>query len=175
MWSFFPLKEVQLFCHRLTTEVKKSKVKKISMWNSVILVDYTRFTFHCWFFSDWKWIQQCSKGIQRAWYTICPLGRKHGCGARYWNSMDYVQAIRCPGSSGRFSKFHRAPIRWSDLFPLLAIPLRWLPFFLSMKIDRKNPTTMQINTCNGRNCGDTFTGPNSPNKPTLWTENWTAQ
>ncbi|CAK8540030.1 unnamed protein product [Lathyrus sativus] len=32
-----------------------------------------------------------------------------------------------------------------------------------------------INTCNGRYCGDTFTGPNNPNKPTLWTENWTAQ
>ncbi|MED6208636.1 hypothetical protein PIB30_047173 [Stylosanthes scabra] len=32
-----------------------------------------------------------------------------------------------------------------------------------------------INTCNGRNCGDTFGGPNSPDKPTLWTENWTAQ
>ncbi|KAL1316021.1 hypothetical protein AAHE18_15G034600 [Arachis hypogaea] len=32
-----------------------------------------------------------------------------------------------------------------------------------------------INTCNGRNCGDTFVGPNSPNKPILWTENWTAQ
>ncbi|KAJ6409928.1 hypothetical protein OIU84_009424 [Salix udensis] len=33
----------------------------------------------------------------------------------------------------------------------------------------------QINTCNGRQCGDTFTGPNKPNKPSLWTENWTAQ
>lgn len=33
----------------------------------------------------------------------------------------------------------------------------------------------QINTCNGRHCGDTFTGPNKPNKPSLWTENWTAQ
>ncbi|KAJ8766980.1 hypothetical protein K2173_012488 [Erythroxylum novogranatense] len=32
-----------------------------------------------------------------------------------------------------------------------------------------------INTCNGRHCGDTFTGPNAPNKPYLWTENWTAQ
>ncbi|XP_019071397.1 beta-galactosidase 13-like isoform X2 [Solanum lycopersicum] len=32
-----------------------------------------------------------------------------------------------------------------------------------------------INTCNGRHCGDTFTGPNGPNKPSLWTENWTAQ
>ncbi|XP_072979925.1 beta-galactosidase 11-like [Typha angustifolia] len=32
-----------------------------------------------------------------------------------------------------------------------------------------------INACNGRNCGDTFTGPNHPTKPVLWTENWTAQ
>ncbi|KAE8706660.1 hypothetical protein F3Y22_tig00110391pilonHSYRG00230 [Hibiscus syriacus] len=33
----------------------------------------------------------------------------------------------------------------------------------------------QINSCNGRHCGDTFTGPNKPNKPYLWTENWTEQ
>lgn len=33
----------------------------------------------------------------------------------------------------------------------------------------------QISTCNGRQCADTFTGPNGPNKPSLWTENWTAQ
>ncbi|KAM3344125.1 beta-galactosidase 13 isoform X1 [Capsicum galapagoense] len=32
-----------------------------------------------------------------------------------------------------------------------------------------------INTCNGRHCADTFKGPNGPNKPSLWTENWTAQ
>ncbi|XP_039138948.1 beta-galactosidase 11-like [Dioscorea cayenensis subsp. rotundata] len=32
-----------------------------------------------------------------------------------------------------------------------------------------------ISACNGRNCGDTFKGPGSPKKPTLWTENWTAQ
>ncbi|XP_058086697.1 beta-galactosidase 11-like [Magnolia sinica] len=34
---------------------------------------------------------------------------------------------------------------------------------------------VKINSCNGRNCGDTFVGPNRPNKPVLWTENWTAQ
>ncbi|XP_061352366.1 beta-galactosidase 14-like [Gastrolobium bilobum] len=33
----------------------------------------------------------------------------------------------------------------------------------------------QINACNGRHCGDTFTGPNKPYKPSIWTENWTAQ
>ncbi|KAL3513657.1 hypothetical protein ACH5RR_026374 [Cinchona calisaya] len=31
-----------------------------------------------------------------------------------------------------------------------------------------------INTCNGRMCGETFKGPNSPNKPAIWTENWTS-
>lgn len=33
---------------------------------------------------------------------------------------------------------------------------------------------VQINTCNGMRCGETFTGPNSPNKPSMWTENWTS-
>lgn len=23
-------------------------------------------------------------------------------------------------------------------------------------------------------CGETFAGPNSPNKPSIWTENWTS-
>ncbi|KAL0454083.1 UNVERIFIED_CONTAM: Beta-galactosidase 13 [Sesamum latifolium] len=32
-----------------------------------------------------------------------------------------------------------------------------------------------ISTCNGRQCADTFVGPNGPDKPSLWTENWTAQ
>ncbi|XP_070056012.1 beta-galactosidase 16 isoform X3 [Nicotiana tomentosiformis] len=32
----------------------------------------------------------------------------------------------------------------------------------------------QINACNGLRCGETFVGPNSPNKPSIWTENWTS-
>ena len=32
----------------------------------------------------------------------------------------------------------------------------------------------QINTCNGMRCGESFAGPNSPNKPSMWTENWTS-
>ncbi|XP_057540093.1 beta-galactosidase 6 [Amaranthus tricolor] len=31
-----------------------------------------------------------------------------------------------------------------------------------------------INTCNGMRCGESFAGPNSPNKPSMWTENWTS-
>ncbi|KAJ6405348.1 hypothetical protein OIU84_013330 [Salix udensis] len=31
-----------------------------------------------------------------------------------------------------------------------------------------------INACNGLRCGETFSGPNSPRKPAIWTENWTT-
>ncbi|KAK9285037.1 hypothetical protein L1049_024221 [Liquidambar formosana] len=47
-----------------------------------------------------------------------------------------------------------------------------VPWVMCKQKDAPDPV---INTCNGRNCGDTFTGPNRPNKPALWTENWTAQ
>ncbi|KAL6525981.1 hypothetical protein OROHE_015505 [Orobanche hederae] len=40
---------------------------------------------------------------------------------------------------------------------------------------QKDAPQTVISTCNGRQCGDTFPGPNGPNKPSLWTENWTAQ
>ncbi|XP_057975220.1 beta-galactosidase 16-like [Malania oleifera] len=30
-----------------------------------------------------------------------------------------------------------------------------------------------INACNGLQCGETWSGPNSPTKPAIWTENWT--
>ncbi|XP_057962376.1 beta-galactosidase 13-like [Malania oleifera] len=47
-----------------------------------------------------------------------------------------------------------------------------VPWVMCKQRDAPDPV---INTCNGRHCGDTFTGPNRPNKPALWTENWTAQ
>ncbi|KAK8488052.1 hypothetical protein V6N11_021106 [Hibiscus sabdariffa] len=47
-----------------------------------------------------------------------------------------------------------------------------VPWIMCKQSDAPDPI---INTCNGRHCGDTFPGPNGPNKPTLWTENWTAQ
>ncbi|KAI3447940.1 hypothetical protein Pfo_004605 [Paulownia fortunei] len=40
---------------------------------------------------------------------------------------------------------------------------------------QKDAPQTVISTCNGRQCGDTFPGPNGPDKPSLWTENWTAQ
>ncbi|PIN19160.1 Beta-galactosidase [Handroanthus impetiginosus] len=40
---------------------------------------------------------------------------------------------------------------------------------------QKDAPSSVISTCNGRQCGDTFPGPNGPDKPSLWTENWTAQ
>ncbi|KAF4391619.1 hypothetical protein G4B88_030770 [Cannabis sativa] len=47
-----------------------------------------------------------------------------------------------------------------------------VPWVMCKQKDAPDPV---INTCNGRHCGDTFTGPNKPNKPSIWTENWTAQ
>ncbi|XP_058090936.1 beta-galactosidase 13-like [Magnolia sinica] len=47
-----------------------------------------------------------------------------------------------------------------------------VPWVMCKQKDAPDPV---INACNGRNCGDTFTGPNKPYKPVLWTENWTAQ
>ncbi|KAK4424050.1 Beta-galactosidase 14 [Sesamum alatum] len=40
---------------------------------------------------------------------------------------------------------------------------------------QKDAPPTVISTCNGRQCADTFPGPNGPDKPSLWTENWTAQ
>ncbi|GMJ08130.1 beta-galactosidase 13 [Hibiscus trionum] len=47
-----------------------------------------------------------------------------------------------------------------------------IPWIMCKQKDAPDPV---INTCNGRHCGDTFSGPNKPNKPSLWTENWTTQ
>ncbi|CAJ1973023.1 unnamed protein product [Sphenostylis stenocarpa] len=47
-----------------------------------------------------------------------------------------------------------------------------VPWVMCKQRDAPDPV---INACNGRHCGDTFSGPNKPYKPAIWTENWTAQ
>ncbi|XLU47975.1 hypothetical protein S245_042789, partial [Arachis hypogaea] len=47
-----------------------------------------------------------------------------------------------------------------------------VPWIMCKQRDAPDPV---INACNGRHCGDTFSGPNKPYKPQIWTENWTAQ
>ncbi|KAG4973722.1 hypothetical protein JHK87_030543 [Glycine soja] len=47
-----------------------------------------------------------------------------------------------------------------------------VPWIMCKQTDAPDPV---INACNGRHCGDTFSGPNKPYKPAIWTENWTAQ
>uniref|UniRef100_A0A7N2MK47 beta-galactosidase n=1 Tax=Quercus lobata TaxID=97700 RepID=A0A7N2MK47_QUELO len=46
-----------------------------------------------------------------------------------------------------------------------------VPWVMCKQSDAPDPV---INACNGRRCGQTFVGPNSPNKPAIWTENWTS-
>ncbi|KAM2449598.1 hypothetical protein PS1_019684 [Malus domestica] len=69
--------------------------------------------------------------------------------------------------------FHeRGPpyVRWAAA---MAVGLQTgVPWVMCKQDDAPDPV---INTCNGMKCGETFTGPNSPNKPALWTENWTSQ
>ncbi|XP_068329195.1 LOW QUALITY PROTEIN: beta-galactosidase 16 [Pyrus communis] len=69
--------------------------------------------------------------------------------------------------------FHeRGPpyVRWAAA---MAVGLQTgVPWVMCKQDDAPDPV---INTCNGMKCGETFAGPNSPNKPALWTENWTSQ
>ncbi|KDP29649.1 hypothetical protein JCGZ_18811 [Jatropha curcas] len=61
-------------------------------------------------------------------------------------------------------------VQWAGNFALgLNVGVPWV------MCKQKNPPGPVINSCNGRHCGDTFVGPDKPNKPYLWTENWTAQ
>ncbi|XP_070056011.1 beta-galactosidase 16 isoform X2 [Nicotiana tomentosiformis] len=46
-----------------------------------------------------------------------------------------------------------------------------VPWCMCKQDDAPDPV---INACNGLRCGETFVGPNSPNKPSIWTENWTS-
>ncbi|KAL8257156.1 hypothetical protein R6Q59_029197 [Mikania micrantha] len=45
------------------------------------------------------------------------------------------------------------------------------PWMMCKQEDAPDPV---INTCNGMRCDETWNGPNSPNKPSIWTENWTS-
>ncbi|XP_076956713.1 beta-galactosidase 16-like [Bidens hawaiensis] len=45
------------------------------------------------------------------------------------------------------------------------------PWMMCKQDDAPDPV---INTCNGMRCAETWKGPNSPNKPSMWTENWTS-
>ncbi|GLT84966.1 hypothetical protein SLE2022_031710 [Rubroshorea leprosula] len=46
-----------------------------------------------------------------------------------------------------------------------------VPWVMCSQQDAPDPV---INACNGYECGNRFQGPNSPNKPSMWTENWTS-
>ncbi|XLR40120.1 hypothetical protein S83_024780 [Arachis hypogaea] len=60
-------------------------------------------------------------------------------------------------------------IRWAAQ---MAVGLNTgVPWVMCKQDDAPDP---MINACNGMKCGTTFKGPNSPNKPSIWTENWTS-
>ncbi|KNA18058.1 hypothetical protein SOVF_073980 [Spinacia oleracea] len=70
---------------------------------------------------------------------------------------------------GAFGNKGRSYVRWAAS---MAVGLQTgVPWVMCKQTDAPDPV---INTCNGMKCGETFTGPNSPNKPSMWTENWTS-
>ncbi|GAB2291951.1 hypothetical protein Dimus_026201 [Dionaea muscipula] len=78
------------------------------------------------------------------------------------NEYDHIKAA--------FKTAGERYIRWAGDFALsLGTGVPWI------MCKQKNAPGEVINACNGRHCADTFSGPNAPTKPKLWTENWTAQ
>ncbi|KAL1214573.1 Beta-galactosidase 16 [Cardamine amara subsp. amara] len=74
------------------------------------------------------------------------------------------------GMVGRaFRQEGKSYVKWAAK---LAVELETgVPWVMCKQDDAPDPV---INACNGRQCGETFKGPNSPNKPAIWTENWTS-
>ncbi|WOL16069.1 beta-galactosidase 7 isoform X1 [Canna indica] len=61
-------------------------------------------------------------------------------------------------------------VRWAAS---MAVGLQTgVPWMMCKQDDAPDPV---INACNGLRCGQTFAGPNSPKKPSLWAENWTSR
>ncbi|XP_010444300.1 PREDICTED: beta-galactosidase 6 [Camelina sativa] len=68
-----------------------------------------------------------------------------------------------------FHEKGEAYVKWAGQ---MAVGLKTgVPWIMCKQPDAPDPV---INTCNGMTCGETFPGPNSPNKPKMWTEDWTS-
>nr|KYP34212.1 Beta-galactosidase 16 [Cajanus cajan] len=69
--------------------------------------------------------------------------------------------------------FHKNGVKYIRWAAKMAVGLQTgVPWVMCRQDDAPD---LVINTCNGLRCGETFKGPNSPNKPSLWTENWTSR
>ncbi|KAF5467938.1 hypothetical protein F2P56_012142 [Juglans regia] len=74
---------------------------------------------------------------------------------------------------GRIERtFHEEGLRYVRWAANMTVELQTgVPWVMCQQNDAPDPV---INACNGLRCGETFAGPNSPNKPAIWTENWTS-
>lgn len=109
MRNYLLLKEVPSFYHRFSSTCKE---KKKTFQRLVIISEMTSSLFS----ADWKWIQHGGTCIPRTWNSIHPVGRNHGCGAKNWCPMGYVQANRCSRSSGKWIRLF-----WINLLDLILL------------------------------------------------------
>ncbi|XP_065881452.1 beta-galactosidase 16-like [Euphorbia lathyris] len=71
---------------------------------------------------------------------------------------------------GAYGEDGKAYVKWAAE---MAVGLNTgVPWVMCRQDDAPDPV---INACNGLRCGETFAGPNKPNKPSIWTENWTTR
>ncbi|KAG5067173.1 hypothetical protein JHK86_010904 [Glycine max] len=93
-----------------------------------------------------------------------------GLGFPFW--LHDVPGIVYRTDNESFKAFGTAGSQYVQWAAKMAVGLNTgVPWVMCKQTDAPDPV---INTCNGMRCGETFTGPNSPNKPALWTENWTS-
>ncbi|KAG2301054.1 hypothetical protein Bca52824_029705 [Brassica carinata] len=70
------------------------------------------------------------------------------------------------------ASFHEKGASYVKWAAQMAVGLQTgVPWIMCKQPDAPDPV---INTCNGMRCGETFPGPNSSNKPKMWTEDWTS-
>lgn len=68
--------------------------------------------------------------------------------------------------------YHAGGVSYVKWAAAMAVGLQTgVPWMMCKGDDAPDPV---INTCNGMRCDETFKGPNSPNKPAFWTEDWTS-
>lgn len=147
-------KEDQLFYHRLSS--KKTEVKFFFKKNCNLS------KYHCF---HWRKSPPCMQ-LENEYTLIEPAF--HAKGPPYVRWAANMAVGLQTGVPWVMCRQDDAPD------PVVSLLLDPSKAYVSFCWTNNKSCNLQINTCNGMRCGETFAGPNSPNKPALWTENWTS-
>lgn len=156
----------------------KSENLYASQGGPIILSQVYIMVFHVCFLRSFFFflmiLKLCAKQIENEYGMVGRAFRQEGKSYVKWTAKLAVELDT--GVPWVMCKQDDAP---DPLVGFYVCPAMWLicqfstseSVFFSFLIVSMVP---QVNACNGRQCGETFKGPNSPNKPAIWTENWTS-